>query len=117
MESERTEIMKIIDRKTFLNLPENTLFSKYEPCCFSDIMIKGETWTHDFLYQDISDAIECSGSDEFSDLCDISEKNQTELKLDFDCQGRDGMFDEDQLFAVWSKDDVKSLVKRLSECL
>ncbi len=33
--------------------------------------------------------------------------------MDFDCQGRDGCFDEDQLLAVYSRSDVEALMARL----
>jgi hypothetical protein len=40
-------------------------------------------------------------------------ENGEEIPLDFDCQGRDGLFDLDQLFAVWSDSDVEALITRL----
>lgn len=36
-----------------------------------------------------------------------------DLAMDFDCLGRDGLFDRNQLFAVWSADDVRGLIARL----
>jgi hypothetical protein len=109
--------MKIVNREEFLKLPSGTLFSKYQPCYFDDITIKGDTWTNDFLIQNIADGIESEGSDDFFVKLTDAEKNGTELKMDFDCYGRDGMFDEERLFAVWSKDDVKALIKKLQESL
>lgn len=35
--------MRIVDRKTFLAMPIGTVFSKYEPCVFGNLCIKGET--------------------------------------------------------------------------
>ena len=32
--------MKIVDRKTFLQLPNKTIFSEYEPCWFNGLFIK-----------------------------------------------------------------------------
>ena len=37
--------------------------------------------------------------------------------MDFAYEGRDGLFDKDQLFAVWSIRDIRSLIDRLQECL
>jgi hypothetical protein len=34
--------------------------------------------------------------------------------MDFDCQGRDGLFDAAQLFAVWEPQDVAVLIARLT---
>jgi hypothetical protein len=79
-------------------------------------MIKGDTWTNDFLYQAINDAF-CLGSDELFGALEKAERDGTSLTMDFHCEGRDGMFDEDQLFAVWERPDVLSLIQRLQETL
>lgn len=109
--------MKIVNRGIFMSLPENTLFSKYEPCCFEHLHIKGDNCGSDFLAQQINDAIECNDSGEFTDKLDDAMANDTSVDMDFDCMGRDGCFDEDQLFAVWEPPDVKNLIARLRQCL
>lgn len=105
--------MRIVDRKTFLAMPSGTLFSKYVPCVFENMQIKGDSLANDFLYQQIVDAIDCRDSGEFAALLDDSERDGTSIPMDFDCQGRDGCFDEDQLFAVWERADVNALIERL----
>lgn len=109
--------MKIVNLQTFRSLPANTVFSKYEPCCFDDLCIKGETLDHDFLVQQISDSIECSGSDEFADKLFRAADTGESVSFDFDCEGRDGLYEDDQLYAVWEPDDVRALIERLSQCL
>lgn len=37
--------------------------------------------------------------------------------MDLDSQGRDGLFVDDQLFAVWEDADVGQLVDRLKRCI
>ena len=37
--------------------------------------------------------------------------------MDYTISGRDGCFDEDQLYAVFDDMDVSGLIIRLSECL
>lgn len=109
--------MKIVDRKTFLSLPAETLFSKYEPCVFGDLCIKGDTLgSNDFAYQQIADAIACNDSGEFADKLLAAERTGGSVALDLDCQGRDGLFDDDQLFVVWEPADVAALIARLSKC-
>lgn len=107
--------MKIVDRKTFLEMPDGVLFSKYKPSVFENICIKGETLpsNNDFFVQQIVDAVKCDDSGEFCDILDDSVKNGTSFALDFECEGRDGLYEEDQLFAVWEKDDVIGLIDRL----
>lgn len=110
--------MKIVNLKTFRALPPNTVFAKYQPCVFEELEIKGETWEHDFLVtSNLSSAIKCSGSGEFRELLDRAEKEGISLAMDFDTEGRDGCFEDDQLFAVWEEADVRALIERLKLCL
>lgn len=106
--------MKIVDLKTFLSLPAETLFSKYEPCLFDAICIKGDTiGANDFCYQPIADAILCDDSSDFVDVLFDAEVNRSSFSLDLDCQMRDGFFVDTQLFAVWEPNDVAALIERL----
>jgi hypothetical protein len=109
--------MKIVNLQTFRSLPANTLFSKYAPCNFGDLCIKGETIEHDFYVQQIADAIECSGSDEFVDKLYHAAETGESVAFDFECEGRDGLYENEQLFAVWELDDVRALIERLGQCL
>lgn len=107
--------MKIIGRKEFLKLGEGYVFSKYEPCIFGEMSIKGSSSDIDFFYQDVTSAIDAEGSGDFSDLLFAAKDEGKSLNMDFDCMGRDGMFDNDQLFAVWELADVDALIVRLKE--
>lgn len=107
--------MKIVDRKAFLTLPPETLFSKYEPCVFGDLCIKGDTiGSNDFAYQQIADAVAAHDGGEFANKLFDAKASGGSVAMDFDCQGRDGLFDADQLFAVWEPADVAALLVRLS---
>jgi hypothetical protein len=108
--------MKIVDRKTFLALPGEVLFSKYEPCFFGPLEIRGDVWAHcnDFLSRQVADAIECAGSNDFSNKLEDAEISGVSLPMDFEICGRDGCFDADQLFAVWEREDVLKLIDRLA---
>lgn len=115
--------MRIVDRETFLALPAGTLFAKFAPDYFEDLCIKGETWwhtsggAHDFLYQSINDAIRCNGSDDFSYQLDLARECGQGIPMDLNCTSRDGLFDKEQLFAVWEKVDVEQLLARLTVAL
>ena len=110
--------MKIIGRKEFLKLPKNTLYSKYTPCCFGELEIKSDnSGKNDWYVQYLNSAIEFENSGDFIDKLESSRENNIELSIDLKCESRDGLYDEDQLFAVWSKKDVKTLIERLTECL
>jgi hypothetical protein len=109
--------MKIVDLKTFRSLPNNTVFSKYEPCILGELKIKGKTWEVDFVASSIADAIAQSGSVEFTDLLESAEHDGISLAMDFDSEMRDGCFEDKQLFAVWEETDVRKLIERLKLCL
>ena len=114
--------MKLYHRKEFLELPPNTVFSKYEPQFFNGLEIKLETlpiegsqWGGDFYSAQIVDGHGWNGHcDMLGALNDLDDGKSIEMT--FDVVGRDGMF-TDGLFAVWDKDDVKRLIERLKECL
>lgn len=111
--------MKIINLDQFLALPENTLFSKYAPCFFGELSIKGKSLngTRDFCFQQIADAIKCTGSSNFSAKLFLAEQAGDSVEMDFNCQGRDGCFEDEQLFAVWELKDIQQLIERLVVCL
>lgn len=119
--------MKIVDRETFLKLPEGTVYSEFNPCVFGELCIKGESIGSEengfgsWCYQPIADAVETNGPGDIGgqlfDLTEDSLANGTSMKMDFDCSQRDGFYDEDQLFAVWERQDVEALIARLQETL
>jgi hypothetical protein len=106
--------MKIVDRATFLKMPKNTLFSKYEPCCFEPFCIKMDSIQNiDFFYQQMHDSL---SADDFIIACHSMEAGDS-IPVDMDIESRDGLFDKDQLFAIWEKQDIELLIKRLENCL
>ena len=109
--------MKIVDRKTFLSLPGEVLFSRYEPCVFDPLEIKGQTLENDFLTTRINDAIDCIDSSEFIDFLDCAEETGISLPLNFESTERDGCHDDDQLYAVWEPKDVIQLIERLKRLI
>lgn len=109
--------MRIVKRKEFLSMPEGTVYSHYMPQVSEGLMIKGETWTNDWLYQDLLFNVEGNTSDEASEKLQDAEESGTSFKLDLNCGSRDGMFEEDQLFMVYEKSDIESLIEALKGCL
>ena len=107
--------MKILTRKQFMNTPIGTVFSYYEPQSFRELMIKQSDlsgWESDFLYDNIIGALESKSSSEYFDKCDKMEAGES-VPVDFEATSRDGLFEEKQLFAVYEKEDVEKLIKRL----
>jgi hypothetical protein len=111
--------MRIVNRTTFLAMPAGTVYAKYEPCCFGELSIKvGNAGSNDFVLQGIVGAIKHDSSEEFLDLLEAAGKDSSiSLEMDFDYTERDGLYDADQLFAVWEQEDVKKLIVRLYRCV
>ncbi len=109
--------MKILNLEKFRALPENTLFSKFIPCAFDYLEIKGDTIECDFWTQEIHSAIECNDSGQSSELLFEAQEKGLSLKMDFECEGRDGLYEDNQLFAVWENNDLLQLIDRLKQCI
>jgi len=114
--------MKIINRKQFLDLPKDTLFSKFQPNVFGDLSIKGDTLYNgdeaiDFFLTDVADPVDCSSSDDLDRKLDIAVKLGSSLNTNYNIEGRDGCYDDNELFAVYERQDVLKLINRLSDCV
>ncbi len=108
--------MKIVDRKTFLAMPPGTLFAKYEPCNFDVLQIKGESIANiDFWSQRIAGSIDCEDSGEFIDILLHAQQTGASVPVDVECQDRDGLFEDEQMFAVWESKDVERLLDRIHQ--
>jgi hypothetical protein len=107
--------MKIVDRKTFLALPPNTVFAKYSPCNIGELKVKLESWTNDFIYFGFDNPLD-KDNEVFIDTCERMGAGES-APLDIEATARDGCFDENQLFCVYDKDDVQAIICKLKECL
>jgi flavodoxin len=105
--------MKIINKQEFYDLPENILYSNYDPCVISGLKIKKKTIYNqekeaiDYTYIDLIGNIECDGSDDFFEILENSNKNKINFNLDFEIEERDGMFDEEEMFCIYEKKDIE----------
>ncbi len=116
--------MRIVDRAAFLAMPAGTVYAKYAQYWFGELAIKaisriGES-AHDcgdWMYQDIAGSVDADSSEDMFDLLDRSHATGRSVPMDFDSLERDGMFDADQLFAVWEPADVQALIGRLQRAL
>lgn len=114
--------MKIINRREFLAMPSGTVFAKYDPSIIQEPMVKFDTIESrgeviDFYYASLTDEVDCSGSFERDGIMDLAVIEGTPFALHFNTRCRDGLYDADQLFAVWERDDVTGLIARLQSAL
>lgn len=109
--------MRIVDRKTFLAMPEETVFAKYATLGnIGEVCIKGASLSNDFCYQPLANSVDANDTGDFIDTMAAAERGEP-FKLDLDCQSRDGLFDNVQRFVVWESEDVKQLIERLQRCV
>lgn len=109
--------MRIVTRAEFMNLPEGTVYQEYDPYVFQGLRIKKENvGDNDFRFVDLcASSFDCAGSDEFEEFLDHAQSTGSNIKLDFSDEQsvRDGLFDDKQLYAVWSGGDVQELIMTL----
>ncbi len=105
--------MRIVNRKEFLSMPPGTLFRKYETNDLSELMIKEDTWTNDFRYTEMLDNHILGDSEDTDEIYKAEKDSTYDIKTSNYCIGRDGLFDDDQLFAVYSHDELMSLIVML----
>ena len=114
--------MRIVDRKTFLALPPGAVFATYAPCFFGEWRIKGKSLMHsgteslgDFIAEELVSTYPAGSvsSDTTFDAYDqmVAGKSVTMEP----CDGRDGAFVRDQLFAVLEASDLALLRTVLAE--
>lgn len=120
--------MRIVDRKTFLTLPAGTVYVKY-PAQSADkhvlnlghsesLTIKGDTIGNDWVAQGLFPAFQGAyDTDAWVNVMVDMLACRESPPVDYDYAGRDGLFDEGQLFAVWSKADLTALIARLQLAL
>ena len=113
--------MRILNRKQFMALKHVCVFAKYRPVFYEALGIK-IIWDSpsDFAYQDLDPigALLSDGSeDTFLKLDAMAKDSKIDNAVDFHQYGRDGFFDTDQLFVVFSDEDVMKLIDRLREVL
>lgn len=110
--------MKIINRETFLALPAGTVYAKFEPHMFGETCVKGDTVAGvDWYYAGLNSPI-CTHNDTWADTILFNAmETGCSVSLDFETETRDGLFDQEQLFAVWESVDVRQLISRLQQTL
>ena len=119
--------MRIVDRKTFLEMPTNTVFTTYEPTIFGPLTIKGESiegspfggYVGDYFETPIMQVKDDKRNGVFAYriLEEAEEDSSYSFDLGLYAEGRDGSFEEDQLYAVFEKKDIEYLISRLQDCI
>jgi len=107
--------MRIVDRKTFLTLPAGTIYCKGVQWAFDGICIKDDSMENDWIYLDPA----WPSAHDSGEAIDLLEKS-LETGSSFACEdafGRDGCFDEENVFLISEKDDLKALRSHIDRAL
>lgn len=109
--------MRIISLDRFRELPAGTIYCKYAPQYFGELEIKGDTLDSDFVCAPLCGLVESESSNEMHYILDSAEKTGDSFKFDLDGYGRDGLYEDKQLFAIYETDDIVQLIEKLSKSL
>lgn len=104
--------MRIYNRQDFMTLPEGVIFAKGKPWYFGSLSIKGGTIIADgkaidFSYCCLVD-IDSHDSGEWGQRMEDMLTNGASYPIN-DSYGRDGCFDEEDIFLVYEPADIKRL--------
>ena len=110
--------MRIVDLKTFITLPEGTVYCKYgKGGTYGEIAIKGDVVGEiDFGTTPIFNHFEAFDTGEYFDKLVEFDAGKP-LLMSTKESGRDGLFNRDQLYCIYSKEDLKAAITELSAYL
>ncbi len=101
--------MKVLNLTQFLRQPEGTDFCKYAPCYTEQLEIKADNVGDiDFVAMDINGFFP-------DETCSIDVGEEFEYHDDY--YGRDASYQQDQLFLVYSKEEVAKMISVLGRAL
>lgn len=113
--------MRVVDRATFLNLPNGTVFCKFpsseggiDPDPHMMIKVGSLFESNDFIYQSFLpsyEGVEDCGA--FFDLMFGMKEGKSSPPVEYDVTERDGLYDAGQKFFVWEKQDMERLLERI----
>lgn len=99
--------MRVVDRKTFLDLPAGTLYCKGVRWAFDEICVKADTLGNDWVQLSLN-GIEAHDSGELFYRYEEMLQAGTSYPIN-ESYGRDGCFDDDALFLVFERADLRAL--------
>lgn len=114
--------MRLYKRKDFLELPENTIYSRFSEYSLCEgLFCKLDKSKYDFVEQDLISEVGFpnninDGHESFEFV--MNKRNSFEdFETDLYCAGRDGMFDESDKFIVWNEKDILKLYNYLGNVI
>ena len=110
--------MRIVSRAQLMAMPEGTVYMENSQHSYMEgqLCVKGETIpTNDWFTAILITQIAAHDSGEESDLYNKAEADSSvDVPLSFDGYGRDGCYDDNITYCVWSDADVGGLIDALT---
>lgn len=107
--------MRIYRRAEFLKLPPGTLFCRGRPWAWEEFSVKGESLTNDFCELGLQ-WIEAESSGDASETLDRMLEEGISAPLQTS-GGRDGRFNDADLFLVYELDDLRQLAYHIDAAI
>ena len=99
-------------------MPSGTVFAKFSPHIFGEVQLKAATVGSDYVRNNLIPMFEGWSDDEsWIGVLEAMMSGQSSPPFDYDSYGRDGYFDEDQLFAVFERQDLVAMINQLQDAL
>ena len=105
--------MRIVSRKIFLTLPAGTAYCKGKPWVFEGLSFKGNSYSNDwsYLHPEWVDANDCGEA--FGRLEDMLNAGASHPMAT--AYGRDGCFDDEDVFMIFEASDLDKLAELIGE--
>lgn len=113
--------MKIVKYRDFLKLRAGTLYSTFAPYHFGPLSIKGETIKRGakgidfFAVEGLAGSIKHDNTEQFIENCNAAMRGES-VKMDFETEQREGLYEREQLYAVFEDEDMLAFVDRIMDC-
>lgn len=107
--------MRIYSRKEFLGLPEGTIYAKGKRWYFNGFSVKGETFGNDWAELSVMWIDSQNDSDQWSRLEGMHEGGASYPMAEG--YGRDGCFDDEDIFLVPERADLEKLRGMIDKAL
>jgi hypothetical protein len=101
-------MMRVLTKSAFLALPPGTIFCKGKPWFWEDLSVKADTLASDDFGYRTWQWVSANDSGAASDAFERSLSSGESIPIE-DAYGRDGCFDNEDLFLVFESADLLSM--------
>lgn len=116
--------MKLYNREDFLKLPALTIYSRMPGEMDGNVLLLGlyckvsdSEYVRDWVEQDLLSESGCDSLSMGTPADPLVLRDEyKDFRTDLDCAGRDGMFDPEDKFVVWDREDIGKLMQYLDKC-